>query len=140
MVGTVGAMVSFQEGSELLTELAGVAVDAKQVERTAEALGKQIAADERQCTQPSDALPHFWSFSNFGCAAQFQRTAGNCTTGNSVDCHRDVKLFAYSSLEQQGDDLRLQSLGCSPMAAKRLLVVGRSFVCGAWDIEVSGAH
>jgi hypothetical protein len=38
MVGTVGAMVSFQEGSELLTELAGVAVDAKQVERTAEAL------------------------------------------------------------------------------------------------------
>jgi hypothetical protein len=28
----VGAMVSFQEGSELLTELAGVAVDAKQVE------------------------------------------------------------------------------------------------------------
>ncbi len=57
MVGTVGAMVSFQEGSGLLTELAGVAVDAKQVERTAEALGKQIAADERQCTQPSDALP-----------------------------------------------------------------------------------
>jgi len=41
MVGTVGAMVSFQEGGELLTELAGVAVDAKQVERTAEALGKK---------------------------------------------------------------------------------------------------
>ena len=56
MVGTVGAMVSFQEGSELLTELAGVAVDAKQVERTAEALGKQIAEDERHCTEPSDAL------------------------------------------------------------------------------------
>jgi hypothetical protein len=36
MVGSVGAMVSFQEGSELLTELAGVAVDAKQVERTAQ--------------------------------------------------------------------------------------------------------
>jgi hypothetical protein len=43
MVGTVGAMVSFQEGSELLTEMAGVAVDAKQIARTAEALGKQIA-------------------------------------------------------------------------------------------------
>jgi len=39
MTGTVGAMVSFQEGSELLKELAGVTVDAKQVERTAEALG-----------------------------------------------------------------------------------------------------
>ena len=57
MLGTVGAMVSFQEGSELLRELAGVAVDAKQVERTAEALGKEIAEDERHCTEPLDTLP-----------------------------------------------------------------------------------
>ena len=57
MVGTVGAMVSFQEGSELLTELAGVAVDAQQVERTAEALGAEIAQDERQHSEPCDALP-----------------------------------------------------------------------------------
>ena len=57
MVGTVGAMVSFQEGSELLTELAGVAVDAQQVERTAEALGAEIAEDERQHCEPCDALP-----------------------------------------------------------------------------------
>jgi len=57
MVGTVGAMVSFQEGSELLTELAGVAVDAKQVERSAEALGKEIAEDERLHSEPLDALP-----------------------------------------------------------------------------------
>jgi len=57
MVGTVGAMVSFQEGNELLRELAGVAVDAKQVERTAEALGKEIAEDERHYTEPLDTLP-----------------------------------------------------------------------------------
>src|SRR5260370_9300870 len=56
MTGTVGAMVSFQEGSALLTELAGVAVDAKQVERTAEALGKEIAEDERMHTEPLDSL------------------------------------------------------------------------------------
>jgi hypothetical protein len=56
MIGTVGAMVSFQEGSELLTELAGVAVDAKQVERTAEGLGKEIAEDERVHTKSLDAL------------------------------------------------------------------------------------
>lgn len=49
-------MVSFQEGSELLTELAGVAVDAKQVERTAEALGKEIAEDERVHSEPRDFL------------------------------------------------------------------------------------
>lgn len=57
MTGTVGALVSFQEGSELLKELAGVAVDAKQVERTAEALGQEIAEDERQHSEPVDALP-----------------------------------------------------------------------------------
>jgi hypothetical protein len=57
MVGTVGAMVSFQEGSELLTELAGVAVEAKQVERTAEALGEEIADDERHYREAIDTLP-----------------------------------------------------------------------------------
>jgi Uncharacterised protein family (UPF0236) len=57
MTGTVGALVSFQEGSELLQELAGVVVDAKQVERTAEALGREIAEDERQHSEPLDVLP-----------------------------------------------------------------------------------
>ena len=47
MVGLSAAMVSFAESSELMGELAGVPVDAKQVERTAEALGREIAADER---------------------------------------------------------------------------------------------
>jgi hypothetical protein len=57
MVGTVGAMVSFEEGSELLQELAGVLVDAKQVERTAEGLGKEIAEDECLHSEPLDSLP-----------------------------------------------------------------------------------
>lgn len=48
MVGSVAAMVSFAESSTLLAELAGVPVNPKQVERTAEALGGEIAADERQ--------------------------------------------------------------------------------------------
>ncbi|MGD1101635.1 MAG: ISKra4 family transposase, partial [Terriglobia bacterium] len=48
MVGTVGAMVSFQEGSELLRDLAGLPVDAKQVERVAEGLGAEIAEEERR--------------------------------------------------------------------------------------------
>jgi hypothetical protein len=49
-------MVSLQETGEPLTELPGVTVDAKQVERTAEALGKPIAEDERVHTEPLDAL------------------------------------------------------------------------------------
>lgn len=57
MIGTVGALVSFEEGSELLQELAGVSIDAKQVERTAEALGREIATDEQQHSEPVDTLP-----------------------------------------------------------------------------------
>ena len=52
MVGRVGAMVSFEEGHELLRELAGVDVSAKQVERAAEALGREIARDESQVVEP----------------------------------------------------------------------------------------
>jgi hypothetical protein len=48
MVGTVAAMVSFAEGSDLLGALAGLPVNAKRVERTAEALGIETAEDERQ--------------------------------------------------------------------------------------------
>lgn len=47
MVGAVGASVSFEEGHQLLKELAAVDLDAKTVERVAEALGAEIARDEK---------------------------------------------------------------------------------------------
>jgi hypothetical protein len=55
MVGRVGAMVSFEEGHELLNELAGVQVPTKHVERAAEALGREIAEDERRVVEPPAA-------------------------------------------------------------------------------------
>jgi hypothetical protein len=48
MTGSVAALVSFAESSQLLHELAGVEVSVKQVERAAEALGAEIAVDEHQ--------------------------------------------------------------------------------------------
>jgi hypothetical protein len=57
MVGAVGAAVSFQEGSSLLRELAGVDVAPKHVEREAERLGAEIATDERSFQQPLDLHP-----------------------------------------------------------------------------------
>ena len=48
MTGSAAALVSFEESSGLLHELAGVEVSAKQVERAAEALGAEIAVDEHQ--------------------------------------------------------------------------------------------
>lgn len=51
MTGSTAALVSFEESSALLHELAGVEVSAKQVERAAEALGAEIADDERRCVE-----------------------------------------------------------------------------------------
>ena len=49
MTGSTAALVSFEESSSLLHELAGVEVSISQVQRAAEALGIEIAADERVC-------------------------------------------------------------------------------------------
>jgi len=55
MVGSVGAMVSFEEGHQLLGELAGVDVSTKHIERAAEALGREVAQDERCVVDPPPA-------------------------------------------------------------------------------------
>jgi hypothetical protein len=58
MTGSAAALVSFVESSGLLRELAGVEVSASQVERAAEALGVEIAADEHNCVEPTgDVAP-----------------------------------------------------------------------------------
>jgi hypothetical protein len=49
--GSTAALVSFEESSALLHELAGVDVSVSQVQRAAEALGAEIAADERVCVE-----------------------------------------------------------------------------------------
>ena len=57
MTGSTAALSSFAESSDLLAELAGVRVQAKQVERCAEALGQQVAAAERAGLFPSEDPP-----------------------------------------------------------------------------------
>jgi hypothetical protein len=47
MTGSTAALVSFEESSSLLHELAGVKVSISQVQRAAETLGEAIATDER---------------------------------------------------------------------------------------------
>jgi hypothetical protein len=51
MTGLASSRVSFEESEEFLMELAGVRVEAKHVERAAEALGVEIAADERSVVE-----------------------------------------------------------------------------------------
>ena len=57
MVGLTAAEVSFAKASEWLTTLAGVDVETRQVERCAEALGRDIADDERCVTEQTAAAP-----------------------------------------------------------------------------------
>ena len=57
MIGLVGAETSFETGSVLLSELAGLPVSPKQVERTAEALGAELVEDEQACPDP-DPVAH----------------------------------------------------------------------------------
>ena len=47
LVGMTAAEVSFAKASELLALTGGVEVEPRQVERCAEALGREIARDER---------------------------------------------------------------------------------------------
>lgn len=54
MAGHAAALVSFAEASDLLGHLAGVDVDAKAVERSAEALGRDVTADERSVVEEGD--------------------------------------------------------------------------------------
>ena len=58
LVGLTAAEVSFAKASELLAALAGIDVETRQVERTAEALGREVACDERagpEQTAPASA-------------------------------------------------------------------------------------
>ena len=52
MVGMAAAQVSFGSASGLLRDLAGLDIDPKTVERHAEALGRTVAADERDVVEP----------------------------------------------------------------------------------------
>lgn len=114
MTGTVGALVSFQEGSELLNELAGVAVDAKQVERTAEALGQEISEDERRHAEPGDtlALPRtlYLGMDGTGIPLRAEELAGRA--GKQPDGSAktgEVKLctiWSAESLDAEGTPIR----------------------------------
>ena len=113
MVGTVGALVSFKEGSDLLAELSGVEVGAKQVERTAEALGEEISQREHQDVEPevSEAPPTLYlGIDGTGIpmrAAELVGRAGKQPDGSAKT--REVKLctvWSAEGLDEKGRPVR----------------------------------
>lgn len=102
MVGRVGAMVSFEEGHELLRELAGVEVSAKHVERAAEALGREIAQDERSVVEspPPSAPTLYLGMDGTGVPMRQSELAGRAgkqPDGSSKT--REVKLVTVWTAE-----------------------------------------
>jgi hypothetical protein len=110
MVGLVGAMVSFEEGHELLCNLAGVSVPTKQVERAAEELGREVAEDERCRVEPPPAdqtLPAtlYLGLDGTGVpmrASELQGRAGKQPDGSAKT--REVKLCTVWSAERRDQE------------------------------------
>jgi hypothetical protein len=102
MVGLAAALVSFQESGALMDRLAGLPVDAKQVERTAEALGRAIARDEHAMVEPGppSAPTMYLGMDGTGVpmrAAELVGRAGKQPDGTAKT--REVKLVTVWSAE-----------------------------------------
>ena len=114
MTAAVGALVSFQEGSALLKELAGLEVEAKHVERTAEALGAEIAQEEQGRVEADgrESLPSTLYLGIDGTGvpmrgAELKGRRGKQPDGSAKT--REVKLCAVWSAESrdaQGQPVR----------------------------------
>jgi hypothetical protein len=109
MVGVVGARVSFEEGHELLRELAGIAVPTKHIEREAERLGEEIADDERRVSEPesSGTLPGtlYLGLDGTGipmCPSEVEGRSGKQEDGSSKT--REVKLVTVWSAEGRDEE------------------------------------
>lgn len=109
MIASVSAMVSFQEGSDLLKELAVVEVEAKQVERIAEAIGDEVAEYERTESQPmedtSPAPTMYLGLDGTGIpmrSCELQGRSGKQPDGSAKT--REVKLVTIWSAESKDEE------------------------------------
>ena len=102
MVGLAASDFSFAAASDLLWELAAVRVETKQVERCAEALGREVAADERAVveTVPSPAPTMYLGLDGSGVPvrpAEVEGRAGKQPDGSAKT--REVKLATVWTAE-----------------------------------------
>jgi len=112
MTGSSAALVSFEESSALLHELAGVEVSTKQVERAAEALGAEIADDERRCVERMGEVAPTMYLGMDGTgvpmrAAELAGRAGKQSDGSAKT--REAKLvtvWTAESRDQEGTPVR----------------------------------
>jgi hypothetical protein len=112
MTASAAALLSFEESSGLLHELAGAEVSAKQVERAAEALGAEIAVDEHQQVEEMGevALTMYLGMDGTGVPMRTQEVAdraGKQADGSAKT--REAKLvtiWTAESRDEQGQPVR----------------------------------
>jgi hypothetical protein len=109
MAASVGAALSFEEGSTLLRELADVEVNAKQVERVAEQLGAEIAEQEQHSTEPLSERPSaptlYLGMDGTGVpmrSTELRGRAGKQPDGSAKT--REVKLCTVWSAESRDEE------------------------------------
>ena len=107
MVGCAAGEVSFATAGSLLHELAGLNVDAKTVERHARALGREIAADERErvAAGPPTARTLYLGLDGIGVPVRGAETEGRAgwqPDGSAKT--REAKLAVVWSAERTGAD------------------------------------
>ena len=109
MVGAAAARTSFGGSSDLLRELAGLRIAPKTVERHAEALGREVAADELAVVEPepSEAPTLYLGLDGTGVPVRKSGVAGR--EGRQPDGSaktREAKLAVVWSAESTGKDGR----------------------------------
>ncbi|MDD9962477.1 MAG: ISKra4 family transposase [Gammaproteobacteria bacterium] len=109
MVGVAAARTSFDGSSDLMRELAGLRIAPKTVERHAEALGREVAADELAVIEPepSDAPTLYLGLDGTGVPVRRSETAGR--EGRQADGSaktREAKLAVVWSAESTDRDGR----------------------------------
>jgi hypothetical protein len=112
MTGSTAALVSFQESSALLHELAGVDVSSSQVERAAEALGAEIAADEHDCVERMGAVAPTMYLGMDGTGVPMRKSEVADRTGKQADGSaktreaKVVTMWTAESRDEEGKPVR----------------------------------
>jgi hypothetical protein len=104
MTASAAALLSFEESSELLHDLAGVEVSTKQVERAAEALGAEIAVDERQYVERMGELAPtmYLGMDGTGVPMRAEEVAGRTGKQNDGSAKtREAKLVTIWTAESR---------------------------------------
>ena len=107
ITGLTASMVSFRETSELIMELAGIKIDPKQAERTACALGTEIAVDEVCFTEPegTKAKTIYLGMDGTGVpirSSELEGRKGKQPDGSAKT--REVKLVTIWTAEKTNED------------------------------------